>query len=186
MHNQGYIFLQELFKFFDMHIEKGKGIRDEIKKINVAIDNKMRRISLSVTEMDYKNGIEGKGKEECYKNLVNPFLNLLNCELDENDNEEGEQTNGETVKEKEKLKENPKELEIWNTKVMRFLVYCINGGLSDYLFTFDKFMCYLDKCGNRRKYFDKFVWGCLGMVIKQGENDENEQGTDSKDLKPDF
>lgn len=53
----------------------------------------------------------------------------------------------------------------WKSKVMRFLAYCFNGGLTDYLLTYEKFILEIfNKCQNANNDIMELIFQTINMM----------------------
>jgi hypothetical protein len=64
--------------------------------------------------------------------------------------------------------------QIWRSKVMRFLTYCINGGLTDYMLTFESFIQFYNKCQSTNNDLGDFIYQCMDIIdMENNLVDEN-------------
>lgn len=65
---------------------------------------------------------------------------------------------------KKALEKKMKRLLVWRTKVMRFLTYCINGGLSDYILTYESFISLYNKCQTTNNDINEFIFYSMNVI----------------------
>lgn len=103
------------------------------------------------------------------------FQALLNIEPNLNENNEDKTGEGkdtptlmDDLPSKSKIMQvYNKKKDNWRLKVIRFLTFFINGGLTDYLFTFEDYINLLMKCQNTKddnyKHLNEFIYTSLNL-----------------------
>lgn len=102
----------------------------------------------------------------------------------ENDEEENEETpnvntnqmKSDLVKQQEERAKRQNRILTWRTKVNRFLTYCLNGGLTDYLMTYEQFILFFFKCQHLSNELNDFIMSSMNLIdLENIVFDENDK-----------
>jgi len=170
----GFAYLIYILNFLDDNLKE----KEKISPLKAFVE--LKKKSLFGSDSDFAPNDLCK---ERLNNILNKFLDKLSPQEDKKDEEkrklEAETTDGETKKLGEnhmtpnkiaqsKLKKN------WKSKVLRFLCYCVNGGLTDFNFTFETFLNSISKCQTNIQEFTDFIY--KAMDIEDLDANEYEGG----------
>lgn len=156
--------------------------KKEIKEINLVNNNFKGADSLKTDDMSGDDTLTPTPNEHNLdlKKITPQFTQA--SPLDDEDNPD---TNLLILSEKKKL-EIKKEIEwkrhtIWRLKVMRFIIYCLNGGLTDYMMTFDRFISdMLNKCQSTNNDLSDLIFQTINLIDLYNYNVDEKQT--SKDI----
>lgn len=159
----GFAFLLNILNFLEENIKE----KDKISPLKSYLDQKKKNLFGNDNEI-----IGSDLHKKKLRNIMDQFIQLLDPYEIQREEErkklEVETTDGETKKAGENTISAQRKAQLeskinWISKVLRFLCFCINGGLTDYGFTLETFIFYLNRCPtNTQEYFD-FIYRAMDI-----------------------